>query len=723
MAHNDFRNGIAQHGSADVRRAAQSLATMIPSRLGSLARVAYNYRWSWHPDGDRVFRDIDPYRWRICGRNPVRLLQEATQERLERAAAHRPLVRRVEALADDLENELSRAPSEDGVPGDRPVAFLCSEYGVHRSLPIYSGGLGALAGDILKEASDHALPMLGIGIMYRQGYFHQRVDASGLQHEYWYETDPERRPAAKVTDDEGEPVQVRVPIWGEAVTAHVWRVEVGRVPLFLLDTSVEGNSPRQRFISWRLYEGNRQVRLAQYALLGVGGMRLLRAFGVEPHVVHLNEGHPALATLEILDRLVQEGRPFDEAREEVRRRFVFTTHTPVSAGNETYSAEEMEAVFPDVAAHFGERWSQLLALGRVRAADEAEPPGLTPLGLRMSRRANGVSRIHGGVSRAMWRPVFGVARDEEVPIGHVTNGVHLPSWMCPDMRRLLDRHLREGWFRPGLVTDPATWAAVDAIPDREIWEVRCKARRRLVEWIRSETVTERLGRGEKMEHVEQAARTFDPQALTIGFARRLATYKRLHLVIRDPARFLALLDGSRPVQFLFAGKAHPRDDMAKQILRRLFETRADTRVAGRVAFIEDYGMGKAQRLLCGCDLWVNLPRPPQEASGTSGMKAALSGGLNLSVLDGWWAEAYDGTQGWAIDAQPAANDETQDARDAAAFYKLLEREVVPEFYRQDAEGMPLGWIRRVKRSLRTIGPRFCAARMLDQYVTEIYPPA
>ena len=299
MARNDFRNGIAQHGSDDVRRAAQSLATIIPSRLGSLARVAYNYRWSWHPDGDRVFRDIDPYRWRICGRNPVRLLKEATQERLERAAAHRPLVRRVEALADDLEDELSRAPSEDGVPGDRPVAFLCSEYGVHRSLPIYSGGLGALAGDILKEASDHALPMLGIGIMYRQGYFHQRVDASGSQHEYWYETDPERRPAVKVTDDEGEPVQVRVPIWGEAVTAHVWRVEVGRVPLFLLDTSIEGNSPRQRFISWRLYEGNRQVRLAQYALLGVGGMRLLRAFGVEPYVVHLNEGHPALATLEL----------------------------------------------------------------------------------------------------------------------------------------------------------------------------------------------------------------------------------------------------------------------------------------------------------------------------------------------------------------------------------------------------------------------------------------
>jgi len=720
MTRRSFRNGIAQQGASDIRRAAQALATIIPSRLVPLARVAYNYRWSWHPDGDRVFRDIDTYRWLACGWNPVRLLQEASQECLERAAGHRPLVRRIEALAEDLEDDLARPPSEDGIAADRPVAFFCSEYGVHRSLPVYSGGLGVLAGDILKAASDRGLPMVGVGIMYRQGYFHQRVDASGWQHEYWYETDPERRPAVKVTDDEGQPVKIQVPIWGERVTAHVWRVEVGRVPLFLLDTSVEENAPRERFISSRLYEGNRQVRLAQYALLGVGGMRLLHAFGIEPHVVHLNEGHPALATLETLDRLVQEGRSFDEAQAEVRRRFVFTTHTPVPAGNETYTAPEMQAVFPDVAAHFGESWLRLLALGRVHAADEGESPGLTPLGLRMSRRANGVSRLHGSVSRAMWRPVFGAARPEQVPIGHVTNGVHLASWMCPDLRRLLDRHLGQDWTLPERVIDPATWEPVDAIPDEELWEVRCKARRRLVDWIRSETVTERLSRGETMEHVEAAARRFDPEVLTVGFARRLATYKRMHLAIHDPARFRALLNGPRPLQFLFAGKAHPQDDHAKQILRRLFETKADTQAAGRVAFIEDYEMGKARRLLCGCDLWVNLPRPPQEASGTSGMKSALSGGLNLSVLDGWWAEAYDGANGWAIDAAAAADDAAQDARDAAAFYERLERDVVPAFYRRDPRGVPLDWVARMKRSLRTIGPRFCAARMVEQYVKEIY---
>ena len=720
MIHDNFRNGIVQNGSREVRRAAQALASVVPSRLAPLARVAYNYRWTWHPDGDRVFRDIDPYRWRMSGRNPVRLLQEAPQECLERAAGHRVLVERLEALADSIDEDLSRPPSEDGIPGEHPVAFLCSEYGIHRSLPVYSGGLGALAGDILKSASDRALPMMGIGIMYRQGYFHQRVDASGWQHEYWYETDPERRPAVKIADDAGRPVQITVPIWGESVTAHVWRVEVGRVPLFLLDTVVEENSPRHRFISSRLYEGNRQVRLAQYALLGVGGMRLLHVLGVEPSVTHINEGHPALATLEVLDRLVQQGRSFSEATDEVRRRFVFTTHTPVPAGNETYEPAEMQAVFPDVAEHLGEGWNRLLSLGRVDPDSTGEPPGMTPLALRMSRHVNGVSRIHAEVSRSMWQRVFGAESPDDVPISHVTNGVHLPSWMCPDLRGLLDRHLGEGWCRPEHVTDPATWEAVDRIPDTEIWEVRNAARRRLVHWVRSETVTERLARGETMEHVERAARAFDPGALTLGFARRLATYKRLHLVTRDLPRFLRLIEGPRGIQFLFAGKAHPLDDEAKQILRQLFEIKSDTRVAGRVAFFEDYNLGKAQQMLCGCDVWINLPRPPQEASGTSGMKSALSGGLNLSVLDGWWAEGFDGENGWGIDGTPEPDEGAKDARDAEAFYDLLEREVIPLFHDRDEHGVPVGWVQRIKRSLRTIGPRFCADRMLDQYVNEIY---
>jgi starch phosphorylase len=607
------------------------------------------------------------------------------------------------------------------VPAERPVAFFCAEFGVHRSLPIYGGGLGALAGDILKGASDRALPMVGVGILYRQGYFHQRVDTSGWQHEYWYETDPERRPAVNVTADDGRPITVEVPIWGERVAVHVWRVDVGRVPLFLLDTAVGDNTPKQRFISSRLYEGNREVRLAQYALLGVGGIRVLRALGIQPSVVHLNEGHPALATLEEVGHAVAEGLSFSDACAAVRPRFVFTTHTPVAAGNETYSADEMRTVFPDVAERLGTEWDDLLRLGRVRPEDGHEPAGMTPLALRMSRRANGVSRIHGGVSRTMWREVFSGVPADDVPIGHVTNGCHLQSWMAPSMRRLMDRYLGSDWHSIQRVTDPATWAAVDSIPDDELWAVRAESSRHLLGWVRSRSVTERLTRGESMEFVERAASTFDPNAITIGFARRLATYKRMHLFTDHSERLLRLLEGQRPVQLLFAGKAHPLDDGAKEILKQLFALKSDPRVAGRVAFLEDYDMGKASLMVAGCDVWVNLPRPPQEASGTSGMKAAFNGTLNLSVLDGWWAEAYDGRNGWAIDGTPDDDHGAKDGRDGAALFDLLENEVVPLFYDRDANGVPRGWIKRMKASLRTVCPRFCATRMLDEYCTKIYP--
>ncbi|HXV77053.1 MAG TPA: alpha-glucan family phosphorylase [Candidatus Polarisedimenticolaceae bacterium] len=716
-----FRNASGQAGAKDLRRAAQALATNVPSRLAPLARVAYNYFWSWQPDGDRLFRDIDAYRWRLCGQNPVRFLQEALPESLEKASLSPRIVDRVERLRDALGADLAR-PAATGFPADRPVAFFCAEFGIHRSMPIYSGGLGCLAGDILKEASDLAIPMVGVGILYRQGYFHQRVDAAGLQHEYWYETDPERRPAVRVTAADGHPIQVTVPIWAEEVAVQVWRVDVGRVPLFLLDTTVDRNTPRQRFISARLYEGNRQVRLAQYALLGVGGMRVLRALGIEPLVVHLNEGHPALATIEAMRGLMARGASFGQACTEARRQFVFTTHTPVPAGNETYSADEMRAVFPDVAGQLGTEWEELLALGRVHPDRRDEPPGLTPAAIRLSRSINGVSRIHGEVSRAMWRELFPASAVEQVPISHVTNGAHLPSWMSPPMRRLLDRHLDADWSDPDRVRDPATWAAIDAIPDEELWTVRNALAERLVKWVRSQTVTERLTRDEPMDFVEQAARTFDPEVLTLGFARRIATYKRLHLLLRDPPRLLRLLEGSRPLQLLVSGKAHPKDDVAKALLTELFRLKTDPRVAGRVAFLEDYDLGKASLLVAGCDVWLNLPRPPLEASGTSGIKAAFNGTLNLSVLDGWWAEAYDGTNGFAIEGSPGGG-EADDERDAAALFDLLERQVVPLFHERGADGIPHGWIARVKASLRTICPRFCATRMLDECARRVYRPA
>lgn len=715
------KEGI-RSGARDLRRAAQALARFVPARLAPLAQVAYNFGWVWHPDGEQVFRDIDAYRWRLCRQNPVRFLVEARQEHLERAAMDPKIVARVEALRDALEEDAARPAREIGeaINTRHPIAFFCAEFGLHRCLPVYSGGLGVLAGDILKEASDQALPMVGVGLLYRQGYFHQRVDAGGWQHEYWYETDPERRPCTKVTGDDGRPVVVKVPIWGEEVSAHLWRVDVGRVPLFLLDTELRENTPKQRFVTSRLYEGNREIRLAQYALLGVGGVRALGALGIVPSVIHMNEGHPATAALELVGREVAHGTPFHTAVEHVRRRIVFTTHTPVPAGNEGYSREEIAAVFPGVAQQLRTDIESLLDLGRITPNNYHEPIGMTALAIRVSRSCNGVSQIHGAVARRMWQGLYPGRGVDEVPITHVTNGAHVLSWMSPLMRELLDRHLDHGWSKPDRVADPATWKAVDKIPDEELWAVRRAINQRLIGWVKSRTVTDRLTRGDTMEYVMKAAVRFDPDVLTLGFARRMATYKRLHLLIQDPERFLRLLEGPRPMQLLYAGKAHPRDDDAKRLVVQMFGLKGDPRVGGRIAFIEDYDMGLSSILTSGCDVWVNLPRPPLEASGTSGMKAAFSGTLNLSVLDGWWAEAYDGSNGWAIDGTEDANTAVKDARDAAALYDLIEREVIPMFYTRDGAGIPRGWVARIKASLRTVGPRFCAARMVDEYVRNIY---
>ena len=716
-----IKNGIVQSGARDVRRAAQSLANHIPSLLAPLARVAYNYSWVWHPDGEQIFRDIDAYRWRLCRQNPVRFLKEAPELSLEKAASDRTLVARAETLRQHLEDQLNRPPSADGIDPTHPVGFFCAEFGLHRSMPVYSGGLGALAGDVLKEASDRALPMVGIGILYRQGYFHQRVDSSGYQHEYWYGTDPDRRPTALITDENGKPITVRVPIWGEDVQVHVWRVDVGRIPLFLLDTELPENNPRQRFITARLYDGNKEIRLAQYALLGAGGVRVLHALGIEPSIIHMNEGHPATATIELIRREMKVGSSFQDACAKVRQKVVFTTHTPVPAGNETYSSREFETVFPTVAKAMNMDMENLMRLGRIWPDNRDEPPGMTALAIRMSRSTNGVSRIHGGVSRRMWQSLFpGCNSADQVPISHVTNGAHLPSWIAPQLRNLLDRYLVAGWYEQKKVTDPATWEAIEDVPDEELWAVRNELSARLIGWVKSQSVTDRLTRGDSMEYVMKADQTLDPGALTLGFARRLATYKRLHLIVQDPQRVLRLLEGPHSVQFLFAGRAHPKDEEAKRMLHALFRLKEDSRVAGKVAFLEDYDMGTASILVTGCDVWLNLPRPPLEASGTSGMKAAFNGTLNLSVLDGWWAEAFNGQNGWGIDGTEDPNAGAKDTRDAKALYDILENEVVPLFYDRDDKGIPHGWIKRMKNCIRTIAPAFCATRMLNDYVGNIY---
>jgi len=715
----------AKDGTLDIERAVAVLADRLPEPLRPLAGVAYNYRWSWTEDGRALLHDLDPYRWELTAGNMVRFLEQLTPGACDRIAADPALVGRIDALATLVEARLV-SPEHDGRLAAEldaglggTVAFLCAEFAIHASLPVYSGGLGVLAGDMLKEASDRALPYVGVGLLYRRGYFHQRLDLQGWQRESWELMDPEHSPAVRVTVDGSAPLLVTVPVFGREVVCQIWRVDVGRVPLFLLDTERPENRAVDRWITGRLYEGNRAIRLAQYAVLGIGGIRALRALGIDHEVVHLNEGHPALAALEQVAERVESGSTFDDAAAAVHSRVVFTTHTPVPAGNETYSPEEFLAAFGALPSRLGIDDDRFLGLCRIHPDDSVEAPGLTPLALRLSRHVNGVSRRHGEVARAMWQPLFGQADADDVPIGHVTNGVHLPTFMAPPVRRLLDAHLPAGW--QDHATDPAVWRDLDSIPAAELWRLRCHLRAGTIERVRRQSVQDRLMRGEQIDYVEAAAETLSDDVLTIGFARRIATYKRLHLVTHDAPRALDLLDPPHPVQLLFAGKAHPSDERAKQIVQRLFEVKRDPRVGRRVAFLEDYDLSTATWLVAGCDVWVNLPRPPNEASGTSGMKVVLNGGLNLSVLDGWWAEAHDGTNGWAIDGEVDLDEEQQDARHAEALYSLLEKEVVPLFYERDENGVPLGWVERVRASLRTLAPRFVATRMVEDYVRSVYP--
>jgi starch phosphorylase len=713
-------------GTRDIACATADLAGRLPDPLAPLARLAFNYRWSWLPGAPELFEALDPDRFALCGQNPVRMLQELPGHRLAAIAADEALVERARELEAQLHAELERPVEERWLPPEGGIAFLCAEYGIHVSLPVYSGGLGALAGDLLKEASDRGLALVAVGLMYRKGYFRQRIDASGWQHEYWVETDPERLPAALVTDSDGAPLTVSVPIGPDEVTARIWRVDVGRVALYLLDTDCPENDPVGRWITGRLYDGDPQTRLAQYALLGVGGIRALRAMGREPAVIHLNEGHAALAPLE----LGRGSAPTDFAQliERARARTVFTTHTPVPAGNDTYAPAEIEEALGRFADGLGATPQDLLALGRNQGSeqDEGAPFGVTQAALRLSRSAGAVSRRHGEVAREMWRgPMWPDREPDGVPIGHVTNGVHVPTWLGEPMRELLDAHLGSDWLQHQ--DDPGIWAAVETISDGALWGARGRQRGELVEFIRARSVADRLGRGDLRGYVGAAARTFDPSALTIGFARRVATYKRLDLLTRDPDWTLALLDGDHPVQVVLAGKAHPRDEEAKRALQSLFGMKAARVIGERVVFLDDYDLATAARLVRGCDVWLNVPRPPLEASGTSGMKSVFNGGLQLSVLDGWWAEAYraageegSAANGWAIPGEVDSDHHAQDERHAAALHDLLEREVVATFHERDESGLPVGWLQMIRASLRTLGPTFSATRMLGEYVAGPY---
>ena len=705
-------------GAGDLERAASGLASRLPERLSTFAQLAFNYRWSWTPGGDELFAAIDEHRWQLCGRNPVRLLQEASADALAAAAADDALVARAGDLLAEVRADLERPAAPGPATPERPAAFFCAEFAVHQSLPIYSGGLGALAGDLLKAASDAAVPLVAIGLMYRRGYFRQQIELSGWQREYWVETDPERLPASLVTVDGREPLTVTVPIHGQDVTAQVWRVEVGRVPLFLLDAERPENDRLARWITAQLYVGDPHTRLAQYALLGLGGARVLEALDIEPEVVHLNEGHAGFVTLELAARELRDGADLDDALAAARERTVFTTHTPVPAGNDTYSSDEVVDALGAYAAQAGIDPAAIVRLGRTHPDASDEPFGVTQFALRTSRAANGVSARHGEVAREMWQALWPDRTIEDVPIGHVTNGVHTATWLGAPMRALLDRHLGDGWIER--VAEPEAWAGVASIPDDELWAVRSEQRQALVDLIRDRAPLDRLTRGEAREYVEAGMRSFDADALTIGFARRLATYKRLDLLLHDAERALSLVNSDHPLQIVIAGKAHPKDDGGKQLIQRLLALRGAPGSGTRIVFLHDYDLELAARLVQGCDVWLNVPRPPLEASGTSGMKSAVNGGLQLSVLDGWWPEAAGEAGGWSLTGEVDPDHAAQDARHSAQLLRALEEEVVPTFY----DGRPPArWLELVRQSLQVIGPRFAAARMVHDYVERMYQPA
>ena len=713
----------AHDGRRDHEYAIGELAERLPEAVQPLAALAFNYRWSWMVGGGALFHDIDPDAWRRSGCNPRYVIEATAPRRFHELARDQGYLARLRAITEAVAADLRRPSTPVAGQTGRPVAYFCSEFGAHCSLALYGGGLGVLAGDTLKAASDLAVPMVGVGLLYRQGYFHQRLDLEGWQREYWTDTDFERLPAVRVTGADQRPLTVELTLRKRLVRCDIWRIDFGRVPIFLLNTDRDDNHPIDRWITARLYIGDRHLRLAQYAVLGIGGVRALQAMGVDPALVHLNEGHAALSSFERARLRAANGTSFAEAMAQVCQETVFTTHTPVEAGNEGYSPAELEHVLADYLDALGIPRSAFYDFGRVHPGNEADAVSITPLALRTSRAAIGVSQRHGEVARNMWRPLYPGRPAADIPISHVTNGVHTPTWMAGAMQVLLDRHLGSDW-RTRLV-DRAVWSGIDRIPDAELWEVRCALRRQLVDMVRERSILDRLSRGEAQEYVEAAARVFDPATLTIGFARRVAAYKRLYLLVRFPERGAHLMDDhATRIQLVVAGKAHPQDQEGKQTLNRIFQIRGREGLGRRAVFLEDYDLHIAPTIVAGVDLWLNLPRPPLEASGTSGMKVVLNGGLNLSVADGWWEEAYDGTNGWTI-VTPSGDPQVQDEHDAEALLSLLQNEVIPLFYARGPDGIPHLWLQRVKASMRKLIPRFSAERMLREYVEKLYsqPPS
>jgi starch phosphorylase len=698
----------------------------IPERIARLEELAIDLWWSWHPEARVVFRRLDYPLWRATAHNPARMLWLIPREKLEEAATDPDFLERYDkaiAALDDARAARNtwwshRFPQING----QSIAYFSAEFALHQSLPIYAGGLGVLAGDHCKEAGDLGVPLIGVGFMYPQGYFHQHLSAEGWQEESYEKINWADAPIEHATTPDGRPCITAVPLGDRSVLVAVWRVRIGRVKLYLLDTDLEENAPWDRDLSARLYGGDRETRIQQEIILGIGGVRALRAMGSEPAAFHLNEGHAGFVVLQRIRDLIEHGSSFEAALEEIRRTTIFTTHTPVPAGHDAFPFHLVEKHLASAWGTLGAHRDQFLALGAYDNGSGSQF-NMTALAIRSAGSTNAVSQLHGEVTRAMFAPMWPDLPEAQRPVSFVTNGVHVPTWIAGELSDLFAKYLGSDWLERH--DDPGLWEGVLTIPDQELWAVRQSLRRYLFTFVRERARQRWMEEHVGIPRVVAAGTLLEPDALTIGFARRFTGYKRPELVFHDPERLARILNASgRPVQVIFAGKSHPADDIGKHHLQHVYRHALEPMFGGRVAFVDDYDLHVAHFLVQGCDVWLNNPRKPLEASGTSGMKAAINGVPHLSIGDGWWAEGFSGANGWVIDGGVGGdNYDAIDSADADALYRLLEEEVVPAFYDRDATQVPRRWLATVKQSIKTVAPRFSARRMVKEYTERMYAPA
>jgi len=699
----------------------------LPDRLEPLREIAYNLLWCWQLEAVELFRRLDRGLWEKANHNPVLLLGLIDQEKLDQAAADDAFLAHLDRVSESFKTYQAAQTwfAKAHFAAESPViAYFSAEFGLTESMSIYSGGLGILAGDHLKSASDLGLPLVGVGLLYQKGYFQQYLNADGWQQEFYPDNDFYNLPLWPEKSSDGKVIQVALDFPGRKVLARVWKVQVGRVPLLLLDTNLDENQPEDRKITAELYGGDNENRLKQEIILGIGGIRALRASGINPAVCHMNEGHSAFLALERIRLVIDEKNlTFGEAATLSCKSTVFTTHTPVPAGIDEFNPVLMGKYFGDYYPELKINWSEFLGLGRKNPKDDAEPFNMAYLALHLASYVNGVSRLHGTISRNMWKERWPGVPVDEVPISSITNGVNTRSWIPAEMAQLFDRYLGPDWLsKPA---DQTIWKRIDSIPDEELWRTHERRRERLAAFTRRRQVEQIKRRGGRDQELRAAGEVLNPEALTIGFARRFATYKRATLIFRDPERLRKILaDPERPVQLIFAGKAHPRDNEGKELIKHIIHFARAEDMYRRIVFLENYDITIGRYLVQGVDVWLNTPRRPLEASGTSGMKVLFNGGLNLSILDGWWVEGYSPERGWAIGSGEEYTDHNyQDDVEASAIYDLLEKEIVPLFYDRGSDGLPRGWIAKMKNSMRELCPMFNTNRMVREYTEKFYLPA